>query len=236
MNKPVIAITTNYTRTELLNTPDSAYADAVTGAGGTPFLLPRDFPLSQLGMKLKGFSGLILSGGGDVDIRHFNGEPNPAIGDPSPLRDGLELALVKLALENDLPVFGICRGIQVLNVALGGTLYTDIPSQFKTSIIHSTPAAQGRQYLAHEVDVAKGSRLVKVLGSTRIEVNSFHHQAIKDLAKNLIVTARATDGLIEAVELIGVQKPVLGVQWHPENLQSLAPQKALFVEFVQSCS
>lgn len=235
MNKPVIAITTNFTHSELLNQPDSAYADAVQGAGGIPRLLPRDYLLSQPSSHHDEFNGLILSGGGDLDIQYFNGEPNPAIGDPSPQRDALELELVKLAVETEFPVFGICRGIQVLNVALGGTLYTDIPSQYKTSIIHSTPATLGRQYLAHEVEVNKDSRLANVLGSKRIEVNSFHHQAIKELAKGLKVTARAIDGLIEAVELIGARKPVFGVQWHPENLQSLAAHKALFIEFVQSC-
>ncbi len=235
MKKPIIAITTNFTSSELLNKPASAYADAVTGAGGTPHLLPRDIPLSQIGSRRNGFSGLILSGGGDVDIRHFNGEPNPAIGDPSPQRDALELALVKLALETDLPVFGICRGIQLLNVALGGTLYTDIPSQFKTTILHSTPATLGRQFLAHEIEIDKDSRMANLLGLTRIEVNSFHHQAIKELAKDLKVTARATDGLIEAVEFTATRKPFFGVQWHPENLQTMPAHKTLFVEFIRSC-
>jgi len=235
VKKPIIAITTNFTNRELHNNPVSAYTEAVAGAGGTPLLLPRNLPLSQLNMRFKEFQGLILSGGGDVDIRYFNGEPNAAIGDPSPERDALELALVKLALEVDLPVFGICRGIQVLNVALGGTLYTDIPSQYKTSIIHSTSASLGRQYLAHEVEIDSGSKLSHIHGSTRIQVNSFHHQAIKELAKGLTITARATDGLIEAVELLDAQKPVLGVQWHPENLQSLPAHKVLFVEFVRSC-
>jgi putative glutamine amidotransferase len=235
VKKPIIAITTNFTSSELLNKPVSAYADAVTGAGGTPHLLPRDIPLSQIGSQRNGFAGLILSGGGDIDIRYFNGEPNPAIGEPSPQRDALELALVKLALETDCPVFGICRGIQVLNVALGGTLYTDIPSQYKTSIVHSTPANLGRQFLAHEVEIDEDSQLAHILGSNRIEVNSFHHQAIKELAKGLKVTARAIDGLIEAVELTGARKPVFGVQWHPENLQAMPVHKALFLEFIRSC-
>jgi putative glutamine amidotransferase len=235
VKKPVIAITTNFTSNELHTKPDSAYADAVTGAGGTPHLLPRDIPLNQLVSQREKFAGLILSGGGDIDIQYFNGEPNPAIGVPSPQRDTLELALVKLALETEMPVFGICRGIQVLNVALGGTLYTDIPSQFKTSILHSTPTNLGRQYLAHEVEIDNDSRLAQILGSTRIEVNSFHHQATKELAKSLTVTARATDGLIEAVEFLDAKKNVFAVQWHPENLQALPAHKALFIEFVRSC-
>jgi putative glutamine amidotransferase len=193
-------------------------------------------PTNQLAAQRARINGLILSGGGDVAISYFNGKPSPAIGDPSPQRDSLELALVKLARQTDLPVFGICRGIQVLNVALGGTLITDIPTQFKTSIIHSTPASLGRQFLAHEVEVEKKSQLAQTLESVRVKVNSFHHQAIKDLAPGLKVTAHATDGLIEAVVFPEASQPVFGVQWHPENLQVLPEHKALFLDFIRTCS
>lgn len=236
MKKPVIAITTNFTKTELSRNPESAYAIAVAQAGGEPLLLSRDIPVNQHDSLRESINGLILSGGGDVAISYFGGEPSPAIGDPSPQRDSLELALVKLAMQTDLPVFGICRGIQVLNVALGGTLVTDIPTQFKTSINHSTPASLGRQFLAHEVEVEKKSQLAQTLGSLRVKVNSFHHQAIKELAPGLKVTARATDGLIEAVEYQASIKPVFGVQWHPENLQSMPEHKALFLDFFRACS
>jgi putative glutamine amidotransferase len=170
-----------------------------------------------------------------VDIRLFSGEDNPAIGKPSPQRDQLEISLAKLAVESGWPVFGICRGIQVLNVALGGGLITDIPSQYKTSIQHATPAEAGRQFLAHKVRFEKKSLLSRIIKEGEIAVNSFHHQAIKVPAESLVVTARATDGLIEAVELPGLEKPVIGVQWHPENLQHLTAHKALFEAFIEYC-
>ena len=235
MKKPVIAITTNFTNVEIEKKPASTYAKAVEGAGGTAVLIPRDLPVDQYAALRERYDGLLLTGGGDVDISHFNGEPNPAIGHPSPLRDRLELALALLAIESGWPLFGICRGIQVLNVALGGTLITDIPSQYKTTIDHNTAAEKGRQYLAHAVDIVGDSSLARMMGSTHVEVNSFHHQAIKQPAARLVVTARSSDGLIEAVELPGISKPVIGVQWHPENLQEMSVHKALFEEFIKSC-
>ena len=201
-----------------------------------PGLFPGIFPIDQCNNLHNECDGLLLSGGGDVDISHFNGEPNPAIGESSPLRDNLELTLARLAIESDWPLFGICRGIQVLNVALGGSLITDIPSQFKTTIEHGTPAAKGRQFLAHSVDIVADSSLARIMGSSHVEVNSFHHQAIKQPATRLAVTARSSDNLIEAVELTSVSKPVFGVQWHPENLQQMPAHKALFVEFIKSCA
>lgn len=235
MKKPVIAITTNFTFADLENKPTSNYAAAVEGAGGTAVLIPRDTPVDQYATLRERYDGLLLTGGGDVDISHFNGEPNPAIGTPSPLRDRLELALARIAVNSGWPTFGICRGIQVLNVALGGTLFTDIPSQYKTSIEHNTATENGRQYLAHSVEITQDSLLAQIIGFTHADVNSFHHQAIKQPAARLMVTARATDGLIEAVELPGTSKPVIGVQWHPENLQDMPVHKALFVEFIKSC-
>jgi putative glutamine amidotransferase len=235
MQKPTIAITTNYTMEDLTRNPESAYCSAVTGAGGMPVLIPRDLPSSDYAALREKYAGILLSGGGDLDLRYFNGEPNPAINPPSPLRDELELALIKMAVDTDWPLFGICRGVQVLNVALGGTLYTDIPSQFKTTLRHSTPAEKGRYFLAHKVDIFHDSSLAKIMNTTSTGVNSFHHQAIKVLAPGLAVTARATDGLIEAVEFSGRKKPVFGVQWHPENLQAIQCHKALFEEFVRIC-
>jgi len=235
MLKPTIAITTNFTSEELKNNPESAYSKAIDGAGGIPVLIPRDLPVAQYAELCEQHAGILLSGGGDLDLRYFNGEPDPAIGIPSPQRDELELALVKMAIETDWPLFGICRGIQVLNVALGGTLYTDIPAQFQTGINHGTPADKGRYFLAHKVEIMPDSTLAKTMNTNVTGVNSFHHQAIKKLAPGLKVSARATDGLIEAVEFPGKTKPVFGVQWHPENLQAIQCHKALFEEFVRAC-
>lgn len=235
MPKPIIAITTNHTTKDLTLNPESTYCNAVAGAGGIPEMLPRDLPMADYAGLREKYSGILLSGGGDLDLRYFNGEPNPAILPPSPQRDELELAMVKIAVETDWPLFGICRGVQVLNVALGGTLYTDIPSQFQTRLQHATPAEKGRYFLAHKVEILVDSSLARVMNTSSTGVNSFHHQAIKKLASELSVTARATDGLIEAVELPDRKKPVFGVQWHPENLQAIQGHKNLFVEFVRAC-
>ncbi len=235
MLKPIIAITTDFTREELENNPDSAYSKAIEGAGGIPFLIPRDLPVAQYVELREQHAGILLSGGGDLDLRYFDGEPNPAIGIPSPQRDELELAMVKMAIDTDWPLFGICRGIQVLNVALGGTLYTDIPAQFQTTLNHGTPADKGRYFLAHKVEIMVDSTLANTMNTVFTGVNSFHHQAIKKLAPGLKVTARATDGLIEAIEYPGRTRPVFGVQWHPENLQAIQCHKALFEEFVRVC-
>jgi putative glutamine amidotransferase len=235
MPKPTIAITTNFTSEELKNDPVSAYSKAIEGSGGEPILIPRDLTMVQYAELREQYAGVLLSGGGDLNLHYFNGEPNPAIGNPSPQRDELELAMVKMAIDTDWPLFGICRGIQVLNVALGGTLYTDIPSQFQTVINHSTPADKGRYFLAHNVEIVADSTLAKIMNSKVTGVNSFHHQAIKKLAPGLKITARASDGLIEAVELPGGTRHVFGVQWHPENLQAIQCHKALFEEFVRAC-
>jgi len=236
MPKPIIAITTNFTSEELKNDPESTYANAIKGAGGVPILIPRDFPVAQYAVLREQHAGILLTGGGDLDLRYFDGEPNPAIGIPSPQRDELELALVKMAIETDWPLFGICRGVQVLNVAMGGTLFTDIPSQFHTGINHSTPADKGRYFLAHQVEIVADSTLAKIMKTNVTGVNSFHHQAVNKLAPGLKVTARATDGLIEAVEIPGMTRAVFGVQWHPENLQAIQCHKALFEEFVCTCT
>jgi putative glutamine amidotransferase len=235
MLKPTIAITTNFTSEELKNDPESTYANAIKGAGGIPILIPRDLPVAQYAELREHHTGILLTGGGDLDLRYFDGEPNPAIGIPSPQRDELELALVKMAIDTDWPLLGICRGVQVLNVALGGTLFTDIPTQFQTGINHSTPADKGRYFLAHQVKIAADSTLATIMKTNVTGVNSFHHQAIKELAPGLKVSARATDGLIEAVEFPGMTRSVIGVQWHPENLQAIQCHKALFEEFVHTC-
>lgn len=235
MKRPVIAITTNFTSKELEGNPVSAYSSAIEGAGGSAILIPRDIPVKSYPSLREEYDGVLLSGGGDVDIHLFSGEENPAIGKPSPQRDRLEITLAKMAVESGWPLFGICRGVQVLKVALGGGLITDIPSQYKTSIQHATPAEAGRQFLTHQVNIEKKSFLYLIIQQEEILVNSFHHQAIKDPAERLVVTTRASDGLVEAVELQGIEKPIFGLQWHPENLQHIKAHKALFEAFVESC-
>jgi putative glutamine amidotransferase len=237
MTSPLIGITTNQTNPGIkTDSLSSAYTNAVRNAGGLPLLIPNTFSLGQIDSLLTRLGGIIFSGGGDVDISLFNGEYHSKIGTPSLDRDNLEIAIIRKAIQIRLPTLGICRGIQVINIALGGTLYTHLPAQYKTTLQHATPRLKGRDYMAHEVKMVQGSRLMEILGSLAIPVNSFHHQAIKDLAPQLKVTGRATDGLIEGVELIDQDTFVIGVQWHPECLPDRPEQQQLFKSFVEVCN
>ena len=149
-------------------------------------------------------------------------------------RDAVELTLARWALADGLPVFGICRGIQVLNVAAGGTLYQDIASQVPGSLKHDYWPGHPRNLLTHQVTVNNDSHLAAILSGAEVAVNSLHHQAVKDLAPNFMVVARSPDGLIEAIE--GHGHPfALGVQWHPEGLvEDAPPMRRLFEEFVSA--
>lgn len=197
---------------------NSAYFAAVQQAGGVPIVLP---PQLEAGPRLALFGrldGVLLTGGGDVDPACFNEPPHPTVSEVSPARDRLEIALVEHALERRLPLLAICRGIQVMNVALGGSLYQDVATEPGTSVEHSQRAP--RPEATHAVKVVPGSRLHHVLGADRLEVNSFHHQAIKALGRGLRAVAFAEDGLIEGTELEDSSRFVLGVQWHPEEMAS----------------
>jgi len=237
MTKPIIGITVSqaHKKDRLYNQIPSAYAEAIVKAGGLPLLVPIEYPLGQVFDLFERIDGLLLSGGGDIDIQAFNGDPHPAVSDVSIERDQLEFALLKGALQAQKPVLGICRGIQVINVALGGTLYTHIPDQFDSKLEHSTSDEKGRGFLAHEIDLESNSKLGKIIGQSHFAVNSFHHQAIQRLAADLVVTAHASDGLIEAVEIPGDAFTLIGVQWHPECLLDLQIQLELFKAFVAAC-
>lgn len=237
MTTPIIGITVSkiFKNHRYYNQIPSAYAEAVVRAGGLPLLIPIEFPVSQTLSILDRVDGLLLSGGGDVDYRIYNGEAHPSIEGICEGRDQLEIALLKSAITAEKPVLGICRGTQLINVALGGTLYTHIPVQFDTDINHSTPEEDGRDCLVHDVELDPNSKLGKIIGQKRFSVNSFHHQAIQKAAPDLRVTAHATDGLIEAVELVGDSFGVIGVQWHPECLLAIESQLEIFKAFTAAC-
>jgi putative glutamine amidotransferase len=212
------------------------YLEAVLGAGGLPVIIPLNVAGPALRALYARLDGVLLTGGGDVDPAVFGEAPHPELGTVDADRDQLELALARFTAEDDKPLLGVCRGAQVLNVALGGTLYQDLPSQYGEEVLrHAHPVKEfPRQHLAHPVQVEEESLLARVLGVPIARVNSRHHQAIKDVAPALTVVARAPDGVIEGVERPG--RPfTLGVQWHPENLQELPEMKALFVKFVEAC-
>jgi putative glutamine amidotransferase len=207
---------------------NAAYVHAVLVGGGLPVILSPILGASAAPRVLDGLEGLVLSGGEDVHPSLYGADPHPSLELVDPRRDAFELALVKVALERNMPVLAICRGLQVVNVALGGTLWQHLPGDLPETLGHRQDAARAAR--THPVTVAPGTRLQQALGKTELEVNSFHHQAIRTLAPGLRTVALAPDGVIEAVELELDQTWMLAVQWHPEEFYAdpKAPDMNLF--------
>jgi putative glutamine amidotransferase len=205
------------------------YFEAVRAAGGIPVMLPFLETEAEAAELLARLDGLLLAGGEDVDPHYYGEEPLPGQGEIVPERDHTELLLAKKALALDLPILAICRGEQLLAVAVGGALYQDIPTQVKGAFKHKQEAP--RWYATHTVHIKPGSKLAAMLGS-EVRVNSFHHQAVKTLPKGFTVTAEAEDGIIEAYES-DTHRFVVAVQWHPESFvgrsDTFAPLFAAFV-------
>ena len=214
------------------------YEESIRRAGGEPWVLARDTdrPADVVGRA----AGVLLTGGGDVDPAIYGEAPHPTFAAAEPGRDAYEIELVRRALEADLPVLAICRGVQLLNVARGGTLVQDIPSQVATALAHTREGSDQPFTLAHEVWLDAGSLLQSLMRDTLTEaescqVNSRHHQGLKALGDALVSVATAPDGVIEAVE-----DPsrcfCLGVQWHPENFYRTGEFRALFEGFIKAAS
>lgn len=239
MTSPLIGISTGRKegengQTHWYGTPFS-YIHAVQRAGGIPLLMPPVFSEDQILALLERLDGVLIIGGGDLDPNLYQGETHPRVYGIEPERDAVELMLVRSVLKTSKPLLGICRGVQVMNVALGGTLYSDIADQKPGAIKHDYYPDFPRNTLAHAVEIEAQSRLAQMLGGTQFEVNSLHHQGIREVAPSLRVTAHAPDGLVEAVEVEG-HPFAIGVQWHPEWLQEHAPQRALFSAFIRAAS
>lgn len=209
-----------------------AYTAAVEMAGGAPVVLPLVDDLRLAEIYLGALDGLLLAGGGDVDPARFGEDPLPELGRVDPERDALEIALARRALELDLPVLGICRGIQVLNVAVGGTLYQDLEAQVPHSLQHQQTAP--RWYPIHEVRLEPESLLARIYQTESLRVNSFHHQAVRVVGQPFRVAAKSKDAVIEAVES-RAHAFAVGVQWHPECMVERYPvQRLLFTAFVKA--
>ena len=198
---------------------DLDYVAGVSQAGGLPVVLP---PFAERAAEMaRSIDGLVLSGGSDLDPGYYGEAPLPELGPTIPERDSFEMALVEEVLRLGLPVFGICRGLQVLNVAMGGTLYQDLPSQLNEALIAHRQQTPKWQW-THEVEV-DDSEAADIMGSRSLRVNSYHHQAIKDLATPLVAVARSSaDGVIEAAQYRDLsERWILGVQWHAEAMRDL---------------
>ncbi len=208
------------------------YLRAVVGAGGYPIVLPA-MP-ERVSEALDLVFGLLLIGGGDIEARHIGRQNHPRARFFNPLRDEFEFAIIKEARQRRMPMLGICRGHQLINLALGGGLYQDIADEQGSDLEHY------REDLAndpvHSVSLAPESCLASILGTTQLSVNSVHHQAVKETAPELKAVAWAPDGVIEAVESCSPQTGfILGVQWHPERLVEKMPEhRKIFERFVRA--
>jgi putative glutamine amidotransferase len=210
------------------------YAAALATAGAAPVAVPLDLPEDALRTILERLDGLCLTGGVDIDPAHYGEIRHSGLGSVDDARDLTELALARWALAADLPVLGICRGIQLLNVAAGGSLYQDINAQLPEAGCHNFDSTGSRERATHRVRLAPGSRLAGLLGVTELMTNSFHHQAVKRPADGFAAVAWADDGVVE-----GIEEPyrwfAMGVQWHPEEMFSIDPlARRLFEAFVDA--
>ncbi len=233
--KPIIGITTN-SATNSYGQPtillQQSYVRVIQQAGGVPVLIPSSIADDGWDALYSRLDGVLFSGGGDIALDHFTGDPHPRIDDVDPARDSVELKMVQAAASDGKPFLGICRGCQVVNVALGGTLYTHIPDQLPNALDHDYPGNR-RTVLVHEVKLEEGTRIAEIFGEPIIKVNSLHHQGLKDIAPSLRVAGHAPDGLVEAVEL--PNHPFgLAVQWHPEWLTDQEWTRNLFRKFVEA--
>jgi putative glutamine amidotransferase len=206
------------------------YVESVRRAGGDPRVLTVDAPPS-----LEGLDGILFTGGGDVDPKHYGASRHEKTNEPDTARDAYELELARLALAKDTPLLAVCRGLQVLNVAAGGTLIQDIPAEVNQSLEHQVDTPPFA--IAHEVWVTPGSVLSRVMqeqiDGDVLQVNSRHHQAVERTASGFNVSATAPDGVVEAIERPSARF-CLAVQWHPENFWRTGEFRSLFEEFVKA--
>ena len=247
--KPLIGITTgNSAANEIrfvpetggtyprLQTLPTTYIHAVEDAGGVPVLLPIVDQEETLYGMIEHLSGVVFSGGVDVAAWHYGEHVRIGHGAIDEERDRHELNLLRRVLyQTNIPVLGICRGMQLLNIGTGGTLHQDLQTALKSAFIaHSIPELLRMDTLIHEVNLNTGSKLHQIIGETRVMVNSFHHQAVEELGNNFNASAFAPDGVVEAIEMQG-DRFVLGVQWHPEALTNKMQEHAkLFSAFVEA--
>lgn len=234
MTKPLIGITCfSLDVTCARSAINQRYVDAVVAAGGAPIGIPIGVDDESLERVYSMVDGLLLPGGDDVAPERYGEARDPHLGDVDDARDTLELTLTRWALQDGLPVLGICRGMQVIAVASGGTLYQDLPTQLHSNVRHEVREF-GRDHLTHPIILEPGSRLASVLGCSIAQVNSLHHQAVSRVPEGFVVSARSSDGLVEGIEATG-DRFVLGVQCHPEEIwDRTAPEFArLFRVFVE---
>ncbi len=236
MSHPIIGVTTYQGKDEkdlpivaLLR----AYVDALIQAGGVPVLIPSSLVDETRQALCGSLDGILFTGGGDIALDRFSGEPHPRVYGVDVERDSIELSLLDTIMHDKKPFLGICRGFQVINVGLGGTLYTHIEDQMPGALKHDYYPDFPRTYLAHTIKTEGGTLLANILGEADLSVNSLHHQGVKGIPEALKPAAYAPDGLVEAVEL--KNHPFgIAVQWHPEWLTRQPATRRLFRAFVEA--
>lgn len=225
MSRPIIGISGSVIIDNSGNFPgyrrsyvNEDYVDSVVQNGGVPFIIPFNEDEAVIKAQMDNVEGLILSGGHDVDPHNYGEEPEQKLGDIWPERDRFDMMLLKLAEEKHIPVLGICRGAQIINVAHGGTLYQDLSYREEKTLKHSqdqTPTLE-----THTVKTVPGTKIAGLLGKEELRTNSFHHQLLKKIAPDFKISARCVDGVVEGIE--NVDASVIAVQWHPEMLHRVS--------------
>ena len=221
---PLIGVTPTGSAPTSVSKP---YLDAVRRAGGVPVVIAADGSAEYLAQVVTHLDGVLLTGGEDIDPEYFGEQALPELGAVDDVRDDVELAVLRLAANRNIPVFGICRGCQVINVGLGGTLYQDFPSQRGQQVTHQRVDGVRSRHL---VNIDKDNILFKILGKSEIEVNSSHHQSVRDVAPGLKVGAYSPDSIVESVDMYPVKR-ILGVQWHPEGFNGENEDMNSLLEF-----
>lgn len=234
MVQPLIGITTHRSATSLgvpLFSAAQAYVEAVVRAGGAPVLLPLGLDETTLEALTSRLDGILFSGGGDIQPELYGSQSHPKVDEIDHDRDRVELWLVQQVLRLKLPFLGICRGLQVINVGLGGSLYEDILDQHPSAQQHQFSPGHPRTHRAHTIQVLAGSRLATILGTETVQVNSLHHQGVRNLAPALQANAFAPDGILEGLEI--PDHPFgIAVQWHPEWLRDDPVMQRIFQAFI----
>ena len=236
---PLIGITTGLrtlhspTGDYLVHALGHNYTEMVRHAGGVPVLITAGDP-GEIPALLGRLDGVVMSGGGDVDPARYGGQPHPAVYGIDPVRDEFEIALARALAERQLPTACICRGLQVMNVAMGGSLIEDISAEGPDLLPHWVDG-DGSYLPQHPVIIERGSVTAKALGTEELGVNTLHHQAVRRVGAGLVVTGRAPDGVIEALAPEDASWPMLAVQWHPEYLgPEHAPSASFFETLVRA--
>ncbi|HSN94438.1 MAG TPA: gamma-glutamyl-gamma-aminobutyrate hydrolase family protein [Anaerolineaceae bacterium] len=237
MPKPVIIVAgqlEKHSNTSPIYGAKQAYLQAIIRAGGLPLVVAPDLSTEDLPALIGLCDGFLLCGGGDVEPSRYGTASCGRLSGVDQPRDQFEIDLIQALMPANKPMLAICRGVQVLNVALGGTLICDIATDLPRAAKHDYFPGYKRDLVVHEVDIQPKTLLAKALGATKTGTNSIHHQALDKLGEGLLVSARAADGLIEGVEMPS-KHFVLGVQWHPECMPESPQMRQLFGAFIAAC-